>query len=210
MVSIFSAYIKNISMCIIFSAFVEMMLPNNNFKKYINLVLGFITIIAILNPLKNFLFKTETVDFKVFSMSSQIENNSLLSQKDIYENNQKNLIISTYKQQLKEQITKLVSEKENLNIEDIYIEVNEDFESDKFSQIKQIKLYAQNEVTNTDYTDKQINIAPVEKVTIGQKSIDVYFEESDRDTELEKNLETLISDFYKLNKDNIYIIVHRK
>lgn len=203
MASIFSSYIKNISMCIIFTAFVEMMLPNDNFKKYINLILGFITIIIILSPIKNFISTANQIDFKVFSASSKVENDLLLTQKDI-ESKQKDLIISTYKQQLEQQISKIVSEQANLKIENILIEVDEDFQSDTFSQIKYIELYAQSQIDK----DEQINIVPIEKITVGQDKL--YSQKYSRDMELEKSLKTLISDFYKLNKDNIYIIVHRK
>lgn len=201
--AIFLSYIKNISICIIFTAFVEMLLPNDNFKKYINLVLGFIIIIAILNPIKNFMSSADQIDFKVFSISSKINNDLLLNQKNI-QNKQKDLIISTYKQQLEQQIKKIISEQTDLEIENISIEVDEDFESDTFSQIQHIELYAQSQ--ENAVKEEQMNIATVEKIIIGQNKED----KNSRDKELEKTLKTLISNFYKLNQDNIYIIVHRK
>ncbi len=203
MVSIFLSYIKNISICIIFTAFVEMLLPNDNFKKYINLILGFIIIIVILNPIKNFMSSADQIDFKVFSISSKIDNDLLLNQKSI-QNKQKDLIISTYKQQLEQQIKKIISEQTDLKIENISIEVDEDFESDTFSQIQHIELYAQSQKDVAK--EEQMNITTVEKIIIGQNKED----NGSRDEELEKTLKTLISNFYKLNKDNIYIIVHRK
>lgn len=205
MVDLFSNYIKNIAVCIIFSAFVEMLIPDNDFKKYINLVLGFIVILVVLNPLKSILFKSYPLDIQVFNKASDIENNSLLKEKNLYESKQKDLIITTYKSQLEDQIKALISKQSNLNVNSINIEVNEDYESDEFAQIKKIEVVAtEAQISNQNQT----TINPIDKITISNTALQDDTTEN-RNNEIEKNLESLISDFYKLNQDNIYIIVHR-
>lgn len=210
MVELFSNYIKNIAICIIFSAFITMLLPTNSFKKYVDIVLGFIIIIVVLSPLKNIIFKNNnSLELKIFSNASQLENYSILNQKDIYEDNQRQLILSNYKQQIKQQISELVSQNINLNIDNINIEIDEDFESNNFAKIKKIELYATENINEPTNNEEQIHIKPVEKVNIQENSTDVYKQNSDnRNYETEKKLESLISDFYKLNNDNIYIIVY--
>lgn len=209
MITAFSNYIKNIAVCIIFSAFVEMLLPNNSFKKYVDIVLGFIIIIVALSPFKDFIFEEgKSFEFEVFSKTSQIENYSLVNNKDIYESNQKDLIITNYKQQIEKQINELILKKLNLNVKDINIEVDENFESDNFATIEKIELYIDENTTNIE--NENIIIKQVEKISIEKDTTDVYSENRNRNYDLEKNLESLISDFYKLNEDNIYIIVYKK
>ncbi len=207
MIEIFSDYIKNIALSIIFSVFISMLLPDNNFKKYIDIVLGFIIMIMVLNPVKDFVLKNDiSFDLKVFNKSAEIENTLLLNQKNLYEENQREIIIKTYKSKLNEQINELVSQSTNLAVESINIEVNEDFDSNNFAEIQKIELYINedNKVSNKN------NIIMVDNIKI-QNNTNLHNEEiSNRNDELEKKIESLISDFYKLNKDNIYIIVHTK
>lgn len=211
MIIAFSNYIKNIAVCIIFSAFVAMLLPNNNFKKYVDIVLGFIMIIVVLSPFKGFIFKEgKSFEFEVFSKTSQIENYSLLNKKDVYENNQRDLIITNYKQQIEKQINELILKEMNLNVKDINIEVDENFESDNFAGIEKIELYV--DENSESLKSENITIKQVEKISIKENTTDVYSQNINinRNYELEKNLESLISDFYKVNEDNIYIIVYKK
>lgn len=211
MIIAFSNYIKNIAVCIIFSAFVAMLLPNNNFKKYVDIVLGFIMIIVVLSPFKGFIFKEgKSFEFEVFSKTSQIENYSLLNNKDVYENNQRDLIITNYKQQIEKQINELILKEMNLNVKDINIEVDENFESDNFAGIEKIELYV--DENSESLKSENITIKQVEKISIKENTTDVYSQNINinRNYELEKNLESLISDFYKVNEDNIYIIVYKK
>lgn len=212
MVELFSDYIKNISVCVIFSAFVEMLLPTNNFKKYIEIVLGFIVIIVILNPLKNILFYNSSLDIQVFNKTSQIENEAILKNKNIYETKQRQLIIDTYKNQIENQIKELILKKYSVEIESLNIEVDEAFESDDFAQIKKIELYCfEKEQLNQSNNKNKIEIKAVQKIEVNKNSEDTHIVAGEnRNLELEKNLQTLISDFYKLNEDNIYIIVHIK
>jgi stage III sporulation protein AF len=211
MIEVFSEYIKSIAICIIFAAFIQMLLPNNNFRKYVDLVLGLIIILVVLNPIIHIFNKNNDVDFKVFSMDSAIKNASLVNQKDIYEASQKKIILETYKQQLNEQIENLIAQNVKLSIENITIEMDEDYESKSFASIKKVSVYGDTVNTNDTLKNSKevIYVEKVEKIMVQPQTQQYKKEVTDRDYELEKKIETLISDFYKLDKDNIYIIVHR-
>ncbi len=51
MLEAFSAYIKNIAVFLLFAAFAEMLMPENNFKKYISLVMGLILLSTVAKPM---------------------------------------------------------------------------------------------------------------------------------------------------------------
>ena len=51
MIGTIAAYIKTITALTIFSAFVGIMMPDGNFRKYVELVLGIFVLTAVLSPL---------------------------------------------------------------------------------------------------------------------------------------------------------------
>ena len=51
MLEAFSAYIKNIAVFTLFAAFAELLMPENNFKKYLHFVLGLLLLTAVLKPM---------------------------------------------------------------------------------------------------------------------------------------------------------------
>lgn len=58
----FSAYIKTITALTIFSTMACMFLPNNTFRKYLELILGIMVLSAIVQPLVS-LFQLENITF---------------------------------------------------------------------------------------------------------------------------------------------------
>ena len=51
MLEAFSAYIKNIAVFTLFVAFAELLMPENNFKKYLSIVMGLLLLTAVLKPM---------------------------------------------------------------------------------------------------------------------------------------------------------------
>lgn len=207
--NIFSQYIKNIAVCIIFSAFIQMLLPNNNFRKYIDLVLGFIIIIIVLNPIVKVFSNDYGIDYEVFSMDSRIKNAKIIKQKEVYSEGQKEVILDAYKAQIHEQIKNLIAQNIGMQIKSIDLEVDEDYDSSHFASIKKLSIYVENDEQTIQDSQEVIYIEKIKKVSIQPEAEQNNKPVMDRDTQLEKKIETLISDFYKLDKDNIYIIVHR-
>ncbi|WP_317856354.1 stage III sporulation protein AF [Chakrabartyella piscis] len=58
----FSAYIKTITALTIFTAMASMCLPDNSFRKYLELILGILVMSAVIQPLFS-LFQVEDIDF---------------------------------------------------------------------------------------------------------------------------------------------------
>ena len=51
MLEAFSAYIKNIAVFTLFAAFAELLMPENNFKKYLSFVMGLLLLTSVLKPM---------------------------------------------------------------------------------------------------------------------------------------------------------------
>lgn len=67
MIEVFKAWVTNISIAIFFITAVEMILPDNNMKKYAKFVLGLMLIVVIINPIIKILDK----DFDFYSYSNK-------------------------------------------------------------------------------------------------------------------------------------------
>ena len=187
-------YVKNIILVMIFDAFAQMLLPNNNFKKYMNIVMGFIIILVVLEPIRAIFSNSEKFDLEVFSIQSQIKNNSFIEQKEFYENKQEELILNTYTENIKQQIRQIVSKGSEVEIESIDVELEE-------YNIKSIEIYGYE--INKKADDNRIKI---EEIFIGDRTTEVSDVEK-RNYKAQENLKNLISDFYKIETDNIHIIV---
>ncbi len=114
-------YIKNILLCVIFSICIEMILPNDKYKKYINLVSGLILILVIIFPIKNFYNKYFICNRNNFSV-------------DKYD--KKIFVCDIYKQSINKQIN-LLAKKMGIKILDSEIEVKEE---NNTCEIKNIKI----------------------------------------------------------------------
>ncbi len=189
-----SVYIKNIVFVMIFNVFVEVLMPNNNFKKYMNMVIGFIVILIVLEPIRENFSASDKFDLEVFAIQSQIENNSFVQQKEFYEEKQEQLIIDTYTENIKQQINQIIEKSSDVEIESINLELDE-------YNIKSIEVYGYEK--KGEVINNQINI---EKILIGKKTAEVSNIE-DKNYKIQENLKNLISDFYNIETDNIHIIV---
>lgn len=114
-------YIKNILLCVIFLTYIEMVLPNDKYKKYINLVSGLILILVIISPIKNLYDKHFTFDSNNFAI-------------DKYD--KKNFVSDIYKQSVNKQIN-VLAKKMGIKILDSEIEVKEE---NNTCEIKNLKI----------------------------------------------------------------------
>lgn len=189
-----SVYIKNIVFVMIFNVFVEVLMPNNNFKKYMNMVIGFIVILIVLEPIREIFSASDKFDLEVFAIQSQIENNSFVQHKEFYEEKQEQLIIDTYTENIKQQISQIIDKSSDVEIESINLELDE-------YNIKSIEVYGYEK--KGEVINNQINI---EKILVGKKTAEVSNIE-EKNYKIQENLKNLISDFYNIETDNIHIIV---
>ncbi|MCL1924114.1 MAG: stage III sporulation protein AF [Defluviitaleaceae bacterium] len=66
---LFSEYIRNLSIFLLFMSFVSIVAPSENYKKYINLIAGFILMFIMINPIVSLAsldFSTVNFDFTEF------------------------------------------------------------------------------------------------------------------------------------------------
>ncbi|PRX26904.1 stage III sporulation protein AF [Orenia metallireducens] len=120
-----TGWIRNIVLVIIFANFIEMLLPNNNTKREVNMVIGLFIILVILNPIINLInYQSNFLSFfNIFNYSKPSFEEIVQEGERLKEDNQ--VIAEDYKRRLNRQIEALI--KLNSDLEDVEVEV--DFDS---------------------------------------------------------------------------------
>lgn len=157
MITAFSAYIKTIVALAIFSTLANMLMPENDFKKYVELVVGLLVLATVLTPL-----------FKIFGISindinyDSFEENKVNYTLDLEEK----LLVNAYKVELTEKIS-LDLLQQNYNIINIDVEFINDTSNNNFGEISQISIEADlsDKYSFREFIANRYNI-DIEKVSI--------------------------------------------
>ena len=138
-----SEYIKDIAVFVVFSASVQMLIPNGKFKPYIELVLGIILVFVMLKPIK-------AVSESIISTVENAPTDLSLENEELSDDSQVlGLII---KSRLENSISDWLSE--NFEVEKVECEINKEAEEIKVEEIRiysnademEIKQYLLNEL----------------------------------------------------------------
>lgn len=197
-------YTQNIAMVIIFTTFVNLIMPNGDFEKYIKIVLGLIIIITVLSPIHTFLFKNKpnyTDILKRYQLD--IEQTTMQSGSGIFLEAQKDMILETYKEKLIPQLTDMIERNNPVLVKEMIITCNEDTKSNEFGKIIGIDMIVEKITLETD--KKTIKIP---KIKVGSKKVEKEGTVGE-EGQIEKNIKTCLIDFYNLSNANINITVQK-
>lgn len=135
-------WILNIVTLVMLIVFLELLIPTGKFKKLVNLVSGFILIIAIISPVLGF-FKGG-INLKEFQIADKLElsKKELEASKMTYSDSQMILITSTYKKSLVQDIEQSVAGIKGIGSVKAEVIVEEDSKSSDFGKIKRVIINA--------------------------------------------------------------------
>lgn len=200
MINIFSEYIKTILIFLMITAFINIILPSDKYKTYVSLLMGFILMILVINPIFNLLSK-EGLSSEVLKIQEDYDKKYFENLTLDYENLQRDMVYDNFKSAIKSQISNMII-KENYEIESLEIDFVE-----ATGEILSIYM----EVKYTDKIQEEYKISTpiirVEKININNSKNETS---NKKDEELEESvqinkLKKIISDFYNLSQENIYI-----
>ncbi|EMS71916.1 stage III sporulation protein AF [Ruminiclostridium cellobioparum] len=143
----------------------EIIVPSGKIKKIITLVSGFVLLIAVVNPflqLKNSNFDlSEAVQADSFYIDQkEVENSSKL-----LEETQARQIAEVYKKKLALRIEEEAGKLEGVSVTKTTVEINEDYNSEKFGEITKISVELKK--TSKEKDKKTIEpVVTVEKIDI--------------------------------------------
>lgn len=194
-------WIKSISIVFILVSIIEIIIPNNNFKRYINMVVGFLIIIAIITPFISIIDKSYDIEKEIFKNIMEgikIQN----PDNDEVIITQENHIKEMYINKLKEDITEEIKQVTEYEITNLNITIFEDEKN--FGNIKNIELVLNDKEDENIEKDNSIKVINIEEISIDNSKKD------DKDSELlmekEKILE-LLNAKYNLQEDNIRVLI---
>lgn len=198
LISLFSQYIRNIMFFLVFSAIVGIILPNQKYKSYIALILGFILIILIIEPI--FLFSSQNMQDMVIKNEINFGEVMYTNQADDLLEAEYDLIASIYTEEINKQLNEIAYEQE-LEIVSSYIEFDQTTGQLTYVELVVRDIQSTKAKDNTEVTD--ISVEPI-MVSLGSSNKNVENEQIEEDPKI-KNLKNSISDFYNLSDENIYI-----
>lgn len=185
-------WIKNIAFYMILITAVMNLIPNNNYKKYINLFTGIVMIILVISPISKLLGASTRLDSNFIK---NIYNQEIINLKvDAYQisDTSSSKLLEEYKNEISNQIEEIVN-KEGYFVVKSKIVMNEDRESDNYGNLEGIEV-----VLSTQ--EKKNQKILVDKIQIGQKQ----FENPE-----EISVKNVIDDFYNVGLDNINVSIQR-
>lgn len=204
MIEILKNWVINIVVIIFFVAFIEIMLPKSSMKRYVNMVLGLLIIIVLINPIIKFMANDIDIEREVFlNISKQ---NNMYSDKDLkYVEAQNQNIVEMYKNKLKREITDFIELDEGYKIVEVNISIEENSKLDNFGEIIGIEVYLE-QITGEEPKNMSIKINEIEEIVVNKDRKNSIVINKTSSPGFEKMINS-ISSHYKLPKEKVVVIL---
>ncbi|WP_317367171.1 stage III sporulation protein AF [uncultured Tyzzerella sp.] len=183
MINYFYSYIKNIILFLIFMSFIQVILPTNKYRSYINLVFGIILVLIMVKPLNIIFNDVKNIEISPAFLEETFNINSDINSEK-YVSVQNDMIKNAFEHNIKRQIEAILKDK--YYIKDININLYEN--KYKEMNIDKIELYI---VKN----DRAIYVKPFRE----DENISVKQQKEIND------IKKSISDFYRIDINSIVI-----
>ncbi|MDK2918941.1 MAG: stage sporulation protein [Candidatus Petromonas sp.] len=193
MIEILKIWIINIITIIVFISFIEILMPNSKMKKYLNLVLGFIVMLVILNPLINIINSKVDLEDEFYKISRDLKKEEYVFVSNNIENKQKQQLISLYEDRLKTDVVNRIESKYDVNV--LEIDINLEKSEENLGEIKKLKL---------SVIEKE-KVMPIVKIDIFKDENDEESEKHGVDMELKEKIRKDISNIYNVKNTRIIV-----
>jgi stage III sporulation protein AF len=195
MIAILSEVVRNIVVLIILVTVLEMLMPRNDFRPYVNMVVGLVLMLMLLSPLRSMLQFPGALD-PVLEMRLAIAESDIEKRQIKLEQMNWELTLDRYRGLVRERVGAVLAE-EGLTVTDCVLELEEDVNHMEFGQPRHIVVTAQLMATG------ESSIGQVEKVRIDISQKPPGEEEPTRDSELERKVATVLG----MSAENIEVYV---
>ena len=156
------SWIVNITVIIIFIMFLDTIMPNDSMKRYINVIIGLLIIIAVIKPFILVKDYVESFDNKLMETASYVEKSGGIGNSEKINRFHKQKAVEIFENNLKKQIMRIVksntrSEYREISIE---LELERNFEREDFGNIKSVTVnmaYDSSKVAEVDRIRINVN-----------------------------------------------------
>lgn len=210
MVSFFSNWAQNIIVSVIIVTIIEMILPKNNNKKYVQMVIGIFITFTIISPIISKFsnvdeLKNTILNYEQYMDSQETYSSIRLDLEQTNDSNLQKVYLSTLENDLKSRL-----KNKGYEVSDMSLDV--DLSKNNFGIIKNIKLKLTKlenvNSTNTN-SNQKVNTVEVEKVQVSNSSNDSKENEQIDENKLTQEeiseIKNYLSMQYEINTKNINI-----
>jgi stage III sporulation protein AF len=159
-------WITNITVVIIFTMLLDILIPNNDMKKFVKVIMGLLIILVIIKPFlmaKTFGYQFQnTMAVTAAYIGSAEEKNS-----NSIEAFQNNTALNIYKQRLSEKVTEIVKsrkELENRNVR-VNVDIENDINKKDFGSLRSIEVFVEKD------NEKAVQASAIEPVNINTETV---------------------------------------
>lgn len=205
MIEFLKNWVVNIVVVIFFIAFIEIMLPSNNMKRYINIVLGLLIIIVLINPIIKLLSSDINIEREVL-LNIKNYNTFRVDSDSKYVESQNKQIAELYKSKLETEIVELVKTEEKYDVLKVIVSIEENTQSENFGKIKGVEVHlgASNDKSNSK---GNVKVDEIENVSINIDKSNISKDSIASSEGFDELIES-ISSFYRIPKEKIIVIMN--
>lgn len=227
MIEFLKSWIFNIIALVMFLLLLEIILPSGKLKKIVNLVSGFILIIALVEPFAgDLLKKKEFEDFQVASRK-MIDEKELQYNSRIMEEEQMKQVTEIYKKKLTESIVQRLEKVEGITDIEAEVLIDDDFSSSTYGEIKKVFVKFKVSEEKDLNKNKETTIFQVEKISVkggnkdnsrnkgydGQEYGDwqkaIEGQVNTYDEKIQEQVEEIISRLFEVDSEDIIISIEK-
>lgn len=158
MLEFLKKWIISVVTMVIFMALIDLILPENNLKKYARFVTGLLVIVTILNPVFKLFAKNASIETYITQYSNAFDTESSPADTEDAENNIEEKTREVFKENLKKEIESRIKSQTGEDYSAVSVDVELDSKSSSYGTIKSIVLKK----------TKNNTIEPVNKISIGK------------------------------------------
>lgn len=199
--------VKSVVVIIIFAAFLEIILPRSDMKRYVNLIIGLFVIIAVLNPFLTVLNKG--ISFDVLNNDTNTtasDTQNLIQRGQDLAGAQRTQAAEEYKEKLSRQIAAMAGLYQKDRVSAVDIDMVEDSANPDFGAIRKVILHLNNgkDAAMSKNQDKAVGDVKIEEIRIKTAAPKAAGPQKIGEGDLPA-LREMIANFYGLTADQIVI-----
>jgi stage III sporulation protein AF len=152
-------WIKQVILVVIFTVFIDFLMPNNRFLKYAKVLLGLIVMIAIIAPVLSFFNKQPFLPKEAFIHHDLIDNEKIISQAEKLGKKNDELMIKQYKENVNSYICRQVNAISGFEVKNIQAIIEEDSDKEGFGKVSELYLILRKKTGDHAFSTSPQNIS---------------------------------------------------
>ncbi|NLU11432.1 MAG: stage III sporulation protein AF [Tepidanaerobacter acetatoxydans] len=205
MIDAISLWIKQIVLVVMFTTFVDFLIPENKFLKYIKVFLGLLVMLAIINPLLQIFQKDIHSTAITLAFEDFVDKNTIKYNANIMNKKNNELAINKYKDKVEKHLTQEIKNISIYDVKNVRIAIDEDDSDENFGRITQLSVVLVKEPDKKNESKKEK--ISVETIKIGydkseKENIDIEREQKNNEVE---NIKEYLHITFGIPKENIHI-----